>query len=128
MTELKLYCNISVTKKKRHPIVCLSFLVAEMGFDGLCPSFATRTPDYVRLRLGGSNPTNLSLYTKKEKTPDWMSFLLASRTDLDIRFEATDKICLYYITAKKYSAITSGLSFIPLLIHHLIVSTKVDVT
>ena len=62
----------------------MSFLlVAEMGFDGLCPSFATRTPDYVRLRRGGSNPTNLSLYIKKEKTPNWMSFLLVAEMGFD---------------------------------------------
>ena len=34
----------------------LGFLAESMGFDGLCPSFATQTPDYVRLRRGGSNP------------------------------------------------------------------------
>ncbi|MBP3559900.1 MAG: hypothetical protein J6K49_04465, partial [Clostridia bacterium] len=28
------------------------FLVRVTGLDGLCPSFATRTPDYVRLRRG----------------------------------------------------------------------------
>ena len=28
------------------------------GVDGLCPSFATRTPDYVRLRRGGSTPSS----------------------------------------------------------------------
>ena len=32
-------------------------MVAETGFDGLYPSFAARTPDYVRLRRGGSNPS-----------------------------------------------------------------------
>ena len=34
-------------------------------FDGLCPSFALRTPDCVRLRRGGSNPIK---NTKQQKT------------------------------------------------------------
>ena len=32
------------------------FMVPVTGVDGLCPSFAARTPDYVRLRRGGSTP------------------------------------------------------------------------
>ena len=42
-------------------------LVPLTGLDGLCPSFASalRTPDYVRLRRGGSSPA-FSYNTKKE--------------------------------------------------------------
>ena len=36
----------------------LDFLVEMMGVDGLCPPFATQTPDYVRLRRGGSTPSH----------------------------------------------------------------------
>ncbi len=36
------------------------------GFDGLCPSSATRTPDYVRLRRGGLNP--LLPFPNKKRT------------------------------------------------------------
>ena len=43
------------------------FAMAESkGFDGLCPSFASQTPDCVRLRRGGSNPS-LHIQTKKQK-------------------------------------------------------------
>ena len=34
----------------------LDFWVEMMGVDGLCPSFALRTPDCVRRRRGGSTP------------------------------------------------------------------------
>ena len=46
-----------------------ALLVAGAGFDGLCPSFASRTPDFVRLRREGSNP----FLCKKQKTPYWVS-------------------------------------------------------
>ena len=38
------------------------FSMAESkGFDGLCPSFASRTPDCVRLRREGSNPSSFCI-------------------------------------------------------------------
>ena len=44
-------------KNERTTEVALSFLVRVTGLDGLCPSFAMRTPDYVQLRRGaGSRP------------------------------------------------------------------------
>ena len=55
-------------KRKNHPFGWFLFLAESKGFDGLCPSFALRTPDYVRLRRGGSNPP-LHIQTKKKKPP-----------------------------------------------------------
>ncbi len=35
--------------------IAREFLVGTIGLDGLCPSFASQTPDYVRLRREGSS-------------------------------------------------------------------------
>ena len=40
------------TKKQKPEKSDFCYLVRVTGLDGLCPSFATRTPDYVRLRRG----------------------------------------------------------------------------
>ena len=64
-------------------MVELSFLVEMMGVDGLCPSFALRTPDYVRLRRGGSNPTRLSKKQKKKRHPIGYLFLLVAEVGFE---------------------------------------------
>ena len=46
-----------------------SFLARRKGLDGLCPSFATRTPDCVRLRRGGFESPESILGQKIKQSP-----------------------------------------------------------
>ena len=73
------------TKKKEYLTRYPSFLVAEVGFDGLCPSFASalRTPDYVRLRRGGSNPTKSNKNKKRKDTLKGIHLFWLRRWDLN---------------------------------------------
>lgn len=61
------------------------------GFDGLCPSFATRTPDCIRLRRGGSNPCLFCKSTKKACTLCTHLRFLVEMTG----FEPTDALLRY---------------------------------
>ena len=53
------------------------------GLDGLCPSFATRTPDYVRLRrVAGSSPV-ITLHKIIKESQKVTLLLLVRATGLD---------------------------------------------
>ena len=104
-------------KNRTHTISASSVLVPVTGVDGLCPSFATRTPDYVRLRRGGSTPS-LLLDIKKQNLHNKCKFYFGAgdrgRTgtvSLPLDFESSTSAnsitpanitdLLYYIVYKK---------------------------
>ena len=61
-----------ISLKKHRQSRCF-FLVPVTGVDGLCPSFASRTPDYVRLRRRGFESLVFKA-TKKEEQPQKCDF------------------------------------------------------
>ena len=65
--------------KKRTKLSLSSFLVGAGGFDGLCPSFASKLANS-RLcspsARGGSNPLYLLFKQKEKQTSYWMSAFL----------------------------------------------------
>ncbi len=54
------------------------------GLDGLCPSFALRTPDFVRLRRGGSSPYLFVFDTKNNRQPVGYLLFWCGRQDLNL--------------------------------------------
>ena len=68
-------------------------LVETTGLDGLCPSFATRTPDYVRLRRGRFEPLFYCFNNKRKKPPNGDFPFMVETTGLEPVTPCTSSKC-----------------------------------
>ena len=75
-------CEQMVNKNNETTNSDFVILVQRMGLDGLCPSFASRNPDCVRLRRGGSSPF-YSIETKNNETTNSDFVILVQRMGLE---------------------------------------------
>ncbi len=81
-------------KEKSHLLVTFSFLVETTGLDGLCPSFASRTPDFVRLRRGRFEPLLFLFTYAKRKSHLLVTFsFLVETTGLEPVTPCTSSKC-----------------------------------